>query len=287
MTATTPERRNVAMMLIWALIWTAALLAGLYAASCLGLYVLQRRLIYFPDVTHYTPQQAGLAGVAEVRLTAPDGERLVAWHSPAASGAPTILYFHGNGGGLITRQDRIKALTGAGYGVFMLSYRGYAGSTGSPSEKAIVGDGVLAYDHLKSLGLDAARIVIYGESLGTGVASQVAAQRPAAAVILDAPFVSLVERAKSHYGFFPVDWLLTDRFNSIAFIGRINAPLLVLHGSEDEVIPASSSRALFEAAREPKEYVEFQGGGHSDLFGHGALERIRPFLAKYSSGSSQ
>lgn len=168
----------------------------------------------------------------------------------------------------------------------MLSYRGYAGSTGSPSEKAIVGDGVLAYDHLKSLGLSAGRIVIYGELLGTGVASQVAAQRPAAAVILDAPFSSLAERAKSGYAFFPVDWLLTDRFNSTAHIGRINAPLLVLHGSEDGVIPVSSSRALFEAAKEPKEYVEFAGGGHSDLFGHGAMERIRPFLARHLEGKA-
>lgn len=268
-------------------IWIAALAAALYALSGLALYVFQRRLLYFPDPTHYTPQQAGLAGVEEVGLATPDGEQLVAWYKPASGAAPTLLYFQGNGGGLYLRRQRIEALAGAEYGVFILGYRGYSGSTGSPSEKAFVADGLLAYDYLKAQGLAPDRIVLYGESLGTGVATQVASQRQTAAVILEAPFASVAAEAKARFGVFPTNWFLVDRFDSMAHIGRIAAPLLILHGSEDIVIPASSSRALFDSAKEPKEYVEFRGGGHNDLFGFGALERIQSFLAKHRVGGSQ
>lgn len=267
--------------MIRGVISVAALAAGLYIAACLGLYLLQRRLLYFPDPTHYTPQQAGLAGVEEIGLATPDGERLIAWYKPAPAPAPVLLYFHGNGGGLYLRRERIEALAGAGYGVFMLGYRSYSGSTGRPAEKALVADGLLAYDYLKAQGAAPSRIVLYGELLGTGIATQVASQRQTSAVILEAPFGSVAAEAKAHFSIFPIDWLLLDRFDSAARIGRIDAPLLIMHGSQDGVIPARSSRALFEAAQEPKEYVEFQGGGHNDLFSFGALDHIRLFLAKH------
>jgi hypothetical protein len=271
-------------MMIKLAIWIAALAAGLYAASCLGVYVFQRRLLYFPDPTHYTPKQAGVAGVEEIALATPDGERLVAWYKPAPGSAPVLLYFHGNGGGLAGRAGRIEALAGAGLGVFMLSYRGYSGSTGSPSEKALVADGLLAFDRLVALGVAPGRIVLYGESLGTGVAVQVAAQRRAHALILEAPYASIAGEAKAHYGFLPVDWLLADRFDSAAHIARVGAPLLVMHGARDVVIPAASSRALFEAGGEPKEYAEFSQGGHNDLYEFGALDRVMGFLGKYPVG---
>lgn len=273
--------------MIRGMIWVAVLAMGLYIAACLGLYLFQRRLLYFPDPSHYTPRQAGLAGVEEIGLATPDGERLVAWYKPAPAPAPVLLYFHGNGGGLSLRRERIEALAEAGYGVFILGYRGYSGSTGSPTEEALVADGVLAYDYLKAQGVAPARIVLFGESLGTGIATQVASQRQTSAVILEAPYCSVAAEAKAHFGIFPIDWLLRDRFDSAARIGRIDAPLLILHGSQDGVIPASSSRALFAAAQEPKEYIEFQGGGHNDLFSFGALDHIRRFLVKHLvSGST-
>ncbi len=227
--------------MIKAMIWIAALAAAIYAISALALYVFQRRLLYFPDPTHYTPQQAGLADVEEVSLATSDGERLVAWYKPAPAPAPVLLYFHGNGGGLFLRNQRIEAFAGAGYGVFILGYRGYSGSTGSPSEKAFIADGLLAYDYLKAQGVAPSRIVLYGESLGTGIAAQIASQRQTAAVILEAPFGSVAAEAKARFGLFPTNWFLLDRFDSMEHIGRINAPLLILHGSQDAVIPASSS----------------------------------------------
>jgi uncharacterized protein len=274
-------------MMIRGMISIAALAAALYAISGLALYVFQRRLLYFPDPTHYTPQQAGLAGLEEISLATPDGERLVAWYKPAPEPAATLLYFHGNGGGMYLRRQRIEALAGAGYGVCILGYRGYSGSTGSPTEKALVADGLIAYDYLKAQGATPNRIVLYGESLGTGIATQVASQRQTAAVILEAPFASVAAEAKARFGIFPTDWFLLDRFDSMAHIGRIATPLLILHGSQDAVIPARSSRALFDAANEPKEYVEFPHGGHNDLFDFGALARIRLFLGKYRVGGQK
>ncbi len=271
-------------MIVRGIIWITVLAVGLYVTIGLALYLFQRHLLYFPDPAHYTPEQAGLTGVQEITLTTPDGERLVAWYKPARPGAPVLLYFHGNAGGLSLRRERIEALASAGYGVFMPSYRGYSGSTGSPSESVLIADGLLAYDYLTAHGVAPSQIVLYGESLGTGVAVQVASQRQVAAVVLEAPYSSLAAVAKAHYGIFPVDWLLRDRFDSAAYIGRTGAPLLVMHGSRDEVIPASSARALFGAAKEPKEYVEFQGGGHNDLFDFGALEHIQRFLAKHLAG---
>ena len=273
--------------MIRGMIWVAVLAMAFYTVSCLALCVFQRRLLYFPDPAHYTPQQAGLAGVEEIGLATPDGERLVAWYKPAPAPSPVLLYFHGNGGGLYLRRERIEALAGAGYGVFILGYRGYSGSTGRPTEKALVADGLLAYDYLTAQGVAPSRIVLYGESLGTGIATQVASQRQTSAVILEAPYGSVAAEAKAHFGIFPIDWLLLDRFDSMAHIGRINAPLLILHGSQDSVIPASSSHALFDAAKEPKKYVEFERGGHNDLFSFGALEHVQQFLAKHLAGRWQ
>jgi fermentation-respiration switch protein FrsA (DUF1100 family) len=274
-------------MMIRGMIWVAVLAVGLYTVSCLTLYVFQRRLLYFPDPAHYTPQQAGLVGAEEISLATPDGERLVAWYKPAPAPSPVLLYFHGNGGGLYLRRDRIEALAGAGYGVLILGYRGYSGSTGRPTEKALVADGLLAYDYLTAQGVAPSRIVLYGESLGTGIATQVASQRQTSAVILEAPYSSVAAEAKAHFGIFPIDWLLLDRFDSMAHIGRINVPLLIMHGSKDSVIPARSAHALFDAAKEPKEYVEFRHGGHNDLFNFGALEHVRQFLAKHLAGRWQ
>src|SRR5688572_6205879 len=165
---------------------------GAYLVVAISLFVFQRRLIYPADPTRHLPAEAGLDTVREVSLKAADGETLVAWHAPARPGQPTLLYFHGNGGTLLVRAERIRRFLGDGLGVFMPAYRGYSGSTGSPSEAALIADAKLAHDYLIGMGLPPEQIVIYGESLGTGVAVQLAADRRAAGVVLDAPYSSLL-----------------------------------------------------------------------------------------------
>lgn len=263
---------------------TSILIVGAvgFIIATMSLYVLQRRLIYRPDATYYTPADADLRGVEIVNLNTSDGVRLVAWYAPAAPGKPTFLYFHGNGGGLINRSDRFKLFTSAGYGVFMPAYRGYAGSSGSPSEAAIIADAKLAYNHLSSLGVALENVVLYGESLGTGVAVRIGAEHRAAAVVLDAPYTSLVDIAKTLYRIVPVETFMVDRFDSKAHIGQVHAPLLIMHGAEDAVIPLPFGKALFEAANNPKEMAVIAGAGHSDIYYHGAFPVLRRFVGAHS-----
>ena len=222
----------------------------------------QRRLIYRPDRERVPPAAAGLPGVAEVLLPTRDGETLVVWHAPASPGALTVLYFHGNGAGLSDRADRIRILQGAGYGVVMMAYRGYSGSSGSPSETANIADAMATYAWLRTQGVAAEKIVLFGESLGTGVAVQMAAAKPVAGVILDSPFTSLVDVAAYHYRFLPIRWFLRDRYVSTDFIGQVRVPLLIVHGEEDQIVPLVFGRRLFATANEPKQFVVFPGVGH-------------------------
>ncbi len=238
----------------------------------------QRRLIYQPDPQRVPPSAEGLTGVAEVTLPMPDGAKLVAWHALALDGRMTVLYFHGNGAGLADRSARIRTLQVAGYGVLMLAYRGYAGSTGRPSEAANIADALHAYDWMRASGVPAERIVLFGESLGSGVAIQVAAQKTVAGVILDCPFTSLVDVAAWHFPFLPVRWLLRDRYVSTDFIGRVRVPLLIVHGEEDRVVPFVSGRRLFELANEPKSFVPFAGNGHLVPFDDRGWPVYRAFL---------
>jgi fermentation-respiration switch protein FrsA (DUF1100 family) len=255
-----------------------AIAATVYIAAAGALYTFQRKLIYFPDTTYYTPFDAGLPSIQEVFLYTPDGERLIAWWAAATPGQPTILYFHGNAGGLAGRADRIRLFTEAGLGIFMLSYRGYSGSTGRPSERALAADAVLAYDYLRQVRVAPADIIAYGESLGTGVAVQLAASHPVGALVLEAPYTSLLDIGKAIYPFMPVETFMVDRFDSRRRIAKAATPILIMHGTRDTTIPITFGQALFELAPEPKTFAPIDGAGHSDIYQFGALDRLIAFL---------
>lgn len=261
--------------------------AALIAAAAYGLvvltaYLVQRRLMYLPDPTRVPPASVGLVGVEEQMLATPDGEHLVVWRAAAKPGMPTILYFHGNAGGLASRAERISAFQGEGWGVAMMAYRGYSGSTGTPTEANNVADAKTAYDWLVKSGVDPDRIVVYGESLGSGVAVQLAVARKVRALILDSPYTSTSDVAVLSYPFLPVRLLLQDRYESSRYIAQLTAPLLVMHGELDRVIPVRMGRALFAKARGPKRLVIFPDGGHSNLFENGAMAAIRAWLKEQS-----
>jgi len=261
---------------------TLLIIALTYVAALAAAYAGQRRLMYFPDRQRITPATVGLPNVVETLVPAPDGAAVVTWYVAARPGKPTILYFHGNAGSLADRQPRIARFMGEGWGVMMMTYRGYGGSTGSPTEIDNVGDAKRTYDALRARGVTAGSIVLYGESLGSGVALQVAADRPVGGLILDAPFTSVVDVAASRYWMFPVRQLLSDRYESIAHIKRVRVPLLILHGERDRVIPVAMGRALFAAANEPKHIVTFPEGRHSDLYtdGNNALAAVRTWIGQ-------
>lgn len=249
-----------------------------YASVCAALFVMQRSMMYVPDRTRVpVPQPAGTS-IHELELKTADGERLVAWAVDPQPGKPVILYFHGNGGNFAYgRVEKFRQLTADGAGLLALSYRGYGGSTGSPTEAGLHLDADAAYEAAVAR-YGAMRLVGYGESLGTGVMTQLAARRPLKAVVLEAPFLSTVAVARKLFGWLPVSLLMRDQFRSDLAIANINAPLLVIHGVRDEVIPHEQGKALFELAQEPKQFLSVPGGRHNDLTDFGVLTKARDFL---------
>jgi hypothetical protein len=246
-----------------------------------GLYVFQRHLLYFPDVTR--PELGDLAalGVREITLKTADRLSLLSWYLPPRDGHPVIAYFHGNGGHIEYRAERLRRFARSGYGVLMAEYRGYGGNLGTPSESGLVADGAAALDFLGGEGIAPNRIVIYGESLGSGVAVPLAAQREVASLILEAPFTSVAEVAQHHYSFIPASALVRDRFDSLAGIADVRAPILILHGERDRIVPVRFGRALFDAAPEPKELWLSRDAGHEDLVRYGAFEAVLDFLRRH------
>jgi uncharacterized protein len=253
-----------------------------YAAIVLAAYLGQRLLMYFPDRAYTLPAQVGLLDVEERVLKTPDGARVIAWYGKAKPGQPTLLYFHGNGGSLAVRAERIRRFMAEGWGVYMMTYRSYGGSTGRPSETANVADARLAYGALVLEGVEPTSIILYGESLGSGVAVRIATERPAAGIILDAPYTSIVEVAAQAYPFLPVRYVLKDRYESDKYIRQVQMPLLILHGERDPVIPVAMGRELLRLANEPKRLVTFPFAGHSNIYvdGNPALEAVRTWIAE-------
>lgn len=253
---------------------------GVYLLVALVMYMGQRRLMYFPDTARTPPAQAGLPNVSERVLNTPDGARIVVWYGKAKPGQPTLLYFHGNGGGLAERAERFRRFMSQGWGVYMMAYRGYAGSTGYPTEANNVADARLAYGALVQDGVLPESIILYGESLGTHLATRIAAERASAGLILEAPYTSVLDIALTDYPFLPVRLLLSDRYETDKVLPQVKVPLLIIHGKEDGIIPVSMAQKLAKLANEPKRLVIFPRGDHSDLYvdGNNALPVVRDWI---------
>lgn len=277
------QGRAPAIRLRWIAVNGLRSLAVLYVVVVGCLYVWQRQLIYVPDTRKVPPAEVGLAKVAEVTLVTPDGERLVAWWSPPAAGKAVIIDYQGQGGAPSHRVHRIRPFVEDGFGILTLAYRGFGGSTGTPSEAALVADGKLAFDWVKARGIDPSRIVLFGESLGTGVAVQVAADRPVAGIILDSPYSSLTDVAQGRFPWIPVQWLMLDRFESARHIERVSSPILIYHGDSDTVVPYALGKKLYAAARSPKVLLTIPGGHHTVPFENGPWKAIKPFLEQVAS----
>jgi fermentation-respiration switch protein FrsA (DUF1100 family) len=261
-------------VLKWLLVLAVVGYAGLLAL----MYVFQRAMMYFPDAKLVAPAQAGLPRAAEVTFASSDGEKLLARYVPPDAGKPLVIYFQGNAEGLAARVGRFTWLTADGTGLLALCYRGYGGSSGTPSEDGLIRDAAAAYGFARER-TPARRIVLFGESLGTAVAVALAAGHDVAAVILDAPFTSAAEVGAAAYPFAPVGWLMKDKFRSDERIASVAAPLLVMHGEQDRIVPIHFGEKLFALAREPKRFVRFPQGGHVDLDDHGAAKVVQAFLA--------
>ena len=252
----------------------------LYALALAALFVEQRRMMYFPTVGGVSAAGMGLERVETLALATSDGETIVAWHRPPAPGFLLFLYFHGNGGRLPDYVERLRRLSADGSGFLAIDYRGYGGSTGSPSETGLLIDGETAYAKALALGYTPDRIVVLGESLGTGVAVAVASDHPCKALVLDSAFSASADVAAATYWMFPVQLLMRDTFRSKARIAHIQAPKLFVHGSDDPIIPIAFDRKLFDAAPAPKTFLEVPGGRHVVIWAPPVFARVKAWLAE-------
>lgn len=242
-----------------------AIVGLFYVAALSGLFFLQRDLQYFPSRHDPTPEASGLRGVERLQIATPDGETLVLWYSRAVAGQPTILFLHGNAGAMADRADRLAFYQERGFGAAFLSWRGYGGSTGKPTEAGLLIDAKAGYDYLRGQGINPGQIVLLGESLGSSVAVQTAAQNPVAAVVLEAPFTAAVDIARRAYPWVPVGLLMKDQFRTSDHVAAIRAPLLILHGETDAVVPVGYGRALYALARDPRTFLSLGAVGHEAL----------------------
>jgi fermentation-respiration switch protein FrsA (DUF1100 family) len=264
-------RRGMLSFLVWS-VAAYVLFSGI-------LFGCQRSLLYHPNQAVPGPADYGLNGVSVERIEVDGRHKLLAWwRKPDRTDSPVIVYFHGNAGHLGHRAEKIRPYIDAGYGVLLVSYRYNAGAGGSPSEEALYDDGRAAMTYLKHKGVSSEQTVLYGESLGTAVAVTMAVESPVGAVVLESPYTSIAAVAQSHYWYLPTKFLVLDKFDAAAKIERIGAPLLIVHGERDGIIPVKFGRVLFERAKEPKVGRFLPEAGHNDLYEHGAASVILEFL---------
>ena len=258
----------------------ASLLAA-YMGLVGALYVAQRHLMYHPGGPSLSPTAAGVPEMRTIELKTRDGLLVSSWYAPPKSGQPTLVYFHGNAGAIVDRAEKARPYLNHGYGVLLAGYRGYGGNPGSPSEQGLYADGEAVIEFLKTQGILPAAQIMYGESLGTGIAVEMAhrlavSATPVGAVVLEAPFTSMPDAAAGHYPYVPAKLLVKDRYDSLAKISDIDAPLFIFHGDQDKVVPQKLGKQLFEAASEPKQVHWITGANHNNLYDFGgALEAIR------------
>jgi fermentation-respiration switch protein FrsA (DUF1100 family) len=260
-----------------------ALAAALYLAALAGLYLDQRRLIFHPYPTYAPPSATNIGrGMREFPVHTEDGLDLKGWYRPAFAGRRTIVFFHGNSDGILTSVPVAAPYINRGYGFLIVEYRGFSREPGEPSEQGLYRD-ARAYLHaLEASGIPDSRIILYGHSLGTGVATQMATEFPVAGLALLAPFLSVADMAQLRYPLFPARWLTTERFESFRAITRVHCPVLIGHGLVDSVIPTSQGRALYALANPPKTLALYPELGHMNAFGAFAttllswLDRLPP-----------
>lgn len=239
--------------------------------------MLVESLLFFPDRTVPDPPP----GVEERWIETSDGVRLHAWHAAASPDAPTLLWSHGNAGNISGRVPVALAFARRGLNVLAYDYRGYGRSSGRPTESGLARDALAVYDHLRGRDVSPGSIVAFGESLGGAVSIRLAAERPCRAVVVLSTFPRIADVARHHYG--PLGALAGNAFDSASRLPDVRAPLLIVHGDRDRIVPFALGRRLFDLAGEPKLFVPAPGFDHNDLFAApGLFDTIATFVRNAS-----
>lgn len=270
-----PEGEPVLMELL-------VLVAAGYITLVGMLYVGQRALMHHPEALAPNPRDHAVPEMSAVRIPVEEGLEIFAWwHAPTEPGRPVLVYLHGNADHIGDRDYKARIMIDAGFGMLLVTWRYNAGAGGSFSEGALLEDGRAALTFVRAKGIPAEQLVLYGESLGTGVAVALAAETDIGALVLETPYTSIADVAQSRYWYVPAKWLTRDRFDAMARIGAVRAPILMFHGDADATIPIRFARRLFDAAPEPKEGHFIPGAGHADLYDYGAGTLVVDFVERH------
>jgi len=267
------------------IIWSITILAvGMYGALCLYLFLMQAKLLYYPDIPSRkltaSPKDIGL-DYESVFITTSDGVDIHGWFVPAQQNRGTLLFFHGNAGNISHRLDSLKIFHDLGLATLIIDYRGYGRSQGSISEQGTYLDAEAAWNYLtQTRNVPARQVIVFGRSLGAAIAAYIAAGQKPAALILESAFTSVPDMAARLYPVFPVRLLSRFQYNAKKILGSVSCPVLIIHSPDDEIIPYDNSEILFKSALEPKKFLEIQGG-HNEGFlvsGRTYIDGINNFI---------
>ena len=253
----------------------------IYLIIGLFLFFFQRKIIFNTSGIPKKPEYYGLLDVKEVSVTTSDGLSLLSWYKKAKNNNPTLLYLHGNSFDIGERSYRIERYLKHDWGILLLAWRGYSGNKGKPTEKNLYEDAESALRWLKKNNqVDRKEIVLYGESLGTGVAVELGTRYVFKSIVLEAPFTSIYDIAKKRYKIYPTKFLVLDKFENLTKINNISSPLLVISGKKDEIVPHTHSKLLFDKANNPKESLFIDEAMHNNLYDFGIERTVINFALK-------
>ncbi len=249
-----------------------------YSSCVFLLYMFQRSILYVPDREKPDRRASNVIDMQEVTIETKDGLELLAWFKEPVKGKGTIIYFHGNAGNIGTRGPRMRPFLDSGFGVLLISYRGYGGNLGKPSEQGLYKDARAGFEFLLTKNINVRDIIIFGESLGSGVATQMALEYPTKFLILQSPYTSMVNLGQEKYPIFPVRLFLKDRYDSIDKIRDITQNVLIFHGAQDLVVPFVMGQELYNAASDPKELFIVKEKDHVDIMDRSMASKIMQYL---------
>ncbi len=263
--------RNITLQLI-------LIIFLIYLVFMLFLYFYQRNLLYHPNENNYSGDNISVA-IQKVKISTPDNIELVGWyHKKDLKNFKTLVFFHGNAGSLENRIYKLNHFQDMDINFLIIAWRGFSGNNGKPSEEGLYLDGKSAIDWLINNGVNEKNLVLYGESLGTGVATHLAQNKNFAGVILETPFTSMIDTAKKFYPYIPVKLLLKDKFENYKKIKNINSPILIMHGEKDQIVPYSMGKKIYEIANKPKYSYFTKYDDHMMEYDENLILALKSFL---------
>jgi len=265
------KMNNLALLLL--------ILVSIYFFILISTYIFQRNLLYHPKENNYFGDTLTVE-IEKVKINTQDGIELLSWyHNKNLNSYKTILFLHGNAGSLENRIHKINHFKEMNVNFLLISWRGFSGNKGKPTEKGLYEDAKSAVSWLKSKGVNENNIIIYGESLGTGVATEIAQNKNFAGIILESPFTSMVDAGKNKYPYLPVRLLLKDKYESNKKIKNIKSPILIMHGKVDNLVPFDMGKKMYELANEPKYYYFSEYDDHMMEYNEKLLQVLKDFIS--------